>query len=93
MRKLALTNAQKDELEEIAKSHAKPYMREKARALLLVERGIPALVVGRDYLIPRRDPDTMYSWMNLYEAGGVKALVIKQGRGRKPAFSPSATKA
>ena len=92
MRQLPLTNEQKEELAAVAKRHAKPYMREKASALLLVNRGIPAFVVGRDYLIPRRDADTLYSWMDLYEEGGVKALIIKPGRGRKPAFSPSANK-
>ena len=86
MRELPLTDEQKDELVTVAKRHPKPYMRVKATALLLVNRGIPALVVGRDYLVPCRDADTMYSWMNKYEAGGVKALLIRKGRGRKPAF-------
>lgn len=93
MRELPLTDEQKDELVTVAKRHPKPYMRVKATALLLVNRGIPALVVGRDYLVPCRDADTMYSWMNKYEAGGVKALLIRKGRGRKPAFSPSAPNA
>lgn len=90
MRELPLTDTAKAELETVAKHHVKPYMREKARTLLLVNRGIPAAVVARDYLIPIRDPDTVYSWMDKYIEGGIKALLVKAGRGRKPAFSPSA---
>jgi hypothetical protein len=91
MRQLPLTHEQKEELAAVAKRHPKPYMRVKASALLLVHRGIPASVVGRDYLVPSRDADTMYAWMDRYQAGGVAALLIRKGRGRKPAFSPSAS--
>jgi hypothetical protein len=90
MRELPLTEAAKAELEAVARHHAKPYMRTKASALLLVNRGIPAAVVARNYLVPRRDPDTLYSWIDKYLEGGVEALIVQPGRGRKPAFSPPA---
>ena len=33
-----------------------------------------------------RDPDTVYTWLNRDEAEGFSGLVIRPGRGRKPAY-------
>jgi len=40
-------------------------------------------------LLKRRDPDSVYTWLNRYGEQGFAGLVIQPGRGRKPAFSPS----
>ena len=32
--------------------------------------------------------DTVRSWLNRYEQGGLTGLRVKEGRGRKPVFSP-----
>jgi transposase len=63
-------------------------MRERAGGLLKIADGaVPSQVAAHGLLKPR-DPDTVYSWMNEYEAKGIDGLRIKQGRGRKPRFSP-----
>ena len=90
-RKLVLTDAQHTALRDAVKHHPKGYVREKASALLKVAAGTPAArVATAAYGLVPRDPDTLYSWMNRFEAEGVAGLEVKRGRGRKPAFSPSA---
>jgi transposase len=51
---------------------------------------MPARQVALSGLLKPRDPDTVYSWIRRYQAEGLDGLLIKPGRGRKPAFSPSA---
>jgi transposase len=76
------------ELERIRDQHQKPYMREKASALLKIAAGQSPHQVARTGLLKERDPDTVYSWLDRYEAEGVEGLLVDDGRGRKPAFSP-----
>jgi hypothetical protein len=83
------TEAEKAELEIVRDSHKKPYMREKASALLKIAAGQSPHRVATDSLLKPRDPDAIYEWLDRYEAEGVEGLLVKQGRGRKPAFSPS----
>jgi hypothetical protein len=52
--------------------------------------GMPAALVARQGLLRPRDPDTVYAWLDRYQATGVEGLKVHPGRGRKPAFSPSA---
>lgn len=67
---------------------AKPYLRERASALLQVAEGSPGHWVATNGLLKERDPDSIYSWMNRYEAEGIDGLTIRDGRGRKPAYEP-----
>lgn len=87
---ITLSTAQTLELEEIIATHPKPYMRERAAALLKVGAGKSAHAVALDGLLRVRDPDTVYAWLKRYAAEGLAGLQIRPGRGRKPAFSPSA---
>lgn len=88
MRMLLLTGEQWDELDQLARREPKAYLRERAAALLKIASGeIPAHVARNGLLLPR-DPDTIYSWLDRYQAEGVAGLRIRPGRGRKPAFSP-----
>lgn len=89
-RYLDLTSTEKEELEAIRDHHGKAYMRERASALLKISAGTSPHQVAEHGLLKRRDPDTIYGWLDLYEKDGVAGLVIKKGRGRRPAFSPSA---
>ena len=77
------------ELERLRDSGPKAYLRERAAAILKIAEGIAAAVVARALLLKPRKPDTVYDWLNRYEKEGIQGLVIKPGRGRKPAFSPS----
>jgi transposase len=46
-------------------------------------------VAARGLLRPRRS-ETVARWVHRYVAGGPAAFAVRPGRGRKPAFSPSA---
>jgi hypothetical protein len=85
---LILSDAQRAELETIRDHDPTPYMRERATALLKIADGWSGLQVAQHGLLKPRDPDTVYSWLHRYEAEGTTGLVIRCGRGRKPAFSP-----
>lgn len=90
-RVLVLGSAERDELMKARDSDPKAYIRERAAALLKVADGIPAAIVARERLLKPRDPDTVYSWLDRYQTEGLASLRVKPGRGRKPAFSPSAS--
>ncbi len=86
---LDLSPEERAQLEQVVKYHPKPYMRERAAAVLKVADGQWACHVARHGLLQRRDPDTLYIWLKRYRLEGLAGLRIRQGRGRKPAFSPS----
>lgn len=88
VRTLTLTSAEKRELESIRDTHEKSYMRERAAALLKISEGQSPYRVATTGLLKKRDPDTVYDWLDRYQAEGVAGLPMKAGRGRKPAFSP-----
>lgn len=88
LRTIKLTEQEKTELKEIRDKHEKAYMRERAAAILKISAGQCPYVVALQGLYKRRDPDTVYAWLDRYEAEGLAGLQIKAGRGRKPAFSP-----
>ena len=67
-----------------------PYQRERAGALVKIADGACAAEVARTGLLRPRQPDTVYRWLDRYQAEGIAGLRIRPGRGRKPAFSPCA---
>ena len=74
------------------RDHARqPYLRERAAALLKIADGMPAALVARQGLLRPRRPDTVYDWLDRYQATGSAGMKVHPGRGRKPAFSPSAS--
>lgn len=87
-RYLKLDEEQRQQLERVRDTHEKAHMREKAAVLLKIATGMTPHQAALKGGLKRRHPDTIYSWMDKYEAGGIEALVVKAGRGRKPAFSP-----
>lgn len=84
-----LTQDQRRELETVRDHHEKPYMRERAAAILKITEGMSGLQVSTNGLLKSRDPDTIYEWVHRWEQAGMAGLRIRPGRGRKPAFSPS----
>ena len=88
-RRLSLTEAQRLELEQLRDHAPKPYLRERAAAVLKVADGQAVEAVARAGLLRRWDRHALYSWLKRFEARGVAGLQIQPGRGRKPAFSPS----
>jgi transposase len=81
-----LDAAERHQLEQLVKSAPKPYLRERAAAILKVADGLVASQVARTGLLGPRDPDTVYGWLKRFEQAGVAGLTIAPGRGRKPAF-------
>src|SRR5438045_399659 len=91
-RQLVLTEEQRLQLAHLRDASPKPYLRERAAALLKIASGLPAAQVARSGLLRHRQPDTVYRWLNSFQAQGIEGLMVKPGAGRKPAysFSPSA---
>jgi transposase len=89
MRTVSLSATQRQELLRLRDTAPKAYLRERAAALLKVADGMAAAAVARSGLLRRRQPDTVYLWLDRFQADGIPGLFIRPGRGRKPAFSPS----
>ena len=89
---LELTPAPRQELEVLRDQSPKPYLRERAAALLKIAAGQSGLATARSGLLKPRLPDTIYAWGKRYRGQGVAGLQQSAGRGRKPAFSPSVSR-
>jgi transposase len=88
---LVLTASQREELIRTRDQHPKAYLREKAAALLKISDGQSARQVATRGLLKERDPETVSEWVSGYKQKGLAGLRVKAGRGRKPAFSPTAS--
>jgi transposase len=88
---LELSKEQRRELEAMRDRHAQPYMRERAAAVLKIADGASGRSVASGGLLRRRRRETVGRWVSRYRERGVDGLKILPGRGRKPAFSPSAS--
>jgi transposase len=89
-RTVSVSAEQRQELDAVIAHHPKPYVRERAATIRKVADGAVAAQVARTGLFQPRDQDTIYAWLDRYQAEGVSGLLNRPGRGRKPAFSPSA---
>jgi len=87
--RIQLSDAQTSELKKAVHTHPKPYIRERATGILKVANGHSLRQVAYHQLLTRHAPETVKGWCEMYLAGGLAALFVKKGRGRKPAFSPS----
>ncbi len=85
-----LTAAEQEALEQMRDHDRLPYRRERAAAVLHLAAGVPGTVVARCGLLRPRAPETIYAWRERYRREGLAGLTMRPGRGRKPAFSPSA---
>lgn len=70
--------------------HAKPYVRERASALLKVAAGHSVRWVAEIGGLKRHEPEVVSGWVRRFRQEGIAGLLVRPGRGRKPAFSPSA---
>jgi hypothetical protein len=80
-RTLKLNKEQQRELTHYRDHDPRPYVRERCAALLKVAAGQSAHAVARQGLLKARDPDTLYQWLDLYEAEGLKGLIARQQGG------------
>jgi len=84
---ITLTGEQRHELELARAYHERPYVRERASAILKIASGMSARQVALRGLMKPRDPDTVYAWIRRYRKEGLEGLLVKPGRGRKPTDS------
>jgi transposase len=59
----------------------RPYVQERASAILKVADGRAPHWVAKNGLIRPRDPDTVYSWLAIFKAEGVHGLEVHQHGG------------
>jgi hypothetical protein len=85
-----LTAEQRAELKRAARRHPKLYIRECASGILKVAEGQSVRQVALQGLSRPRRPETVAEWIQRYLDRGLAGLLVRPGRGRKPAFSPSA---
>ena len=88
-RTLTLSEEERTYLLDLRDHSPLPYLRERAAALLKIADGMRPAVVARSGLLRPRHPDTVYGWLNRWQQEGPAGIAIRDGRGRKPAFSPS----
>ena len=74
-RALSLTEEQRQELLELRDHDPRPYVRERGAALLKIAEGTSPHRVARSGLLKPRDPDTVYAWLDRYQAEGVAGLI------------------
>lgn len=87
--RVELREAQERELVRVRDRSPKPYLRERAAAVLKVASGMQLTEVAERGLLKRHEPETVHLWIKQYLEQGVGGWQIKPGRGRKPSFSPS----
>ena len=75
-RTLALIDSQRQELLHYRDHDPRPYVRERCAALLKVADGQAAYAVARHGLLKPRDPDTVYSWLEMYERLGIQGVLL-----------------
>ncbi len=86
-RTLSLTHEQRLELEHLRDHDRRPYLRECAAALLKIAEGQSAHHVAQHGLLKRRQPDTVYRWLNKFTHQGIAGLIHLPTGHR--GFSPS----
>ena len=86
--KLALTQQQIADLQTALNKHPKPYVRERASAILQIHQGKPGYHVAQQGLLRKRRENTLYEWVHRFNQDGMASLLVQPGRGRKAAHSP-----
>ena len=89
-RKVVLSEQQYAELVKTRDHAALPYLRQRAAAIIKVSEGESMTKVGKYGLLRKVRHETISQWIDRYEQEGIQGLSVREGRGRKPAFSPCA---
>jgi hypothetical protein len=67
-RTLELQPTERTDLERLRNRDPRPYMRERAAALLKIADGLSVPWVARHGLLKAHHPDTVYRWLNTYQS-------------------------
>lgn len=84
---IVLTEKEKQTLTRWLKNPPRPYLRERARAILQVAQGTPIEDTAA-HLRVRVHRNAVSEWVRRFLAERLLGLKIKAGRGRKPVFFP-----
>jgi transposase len=85
---LPLTPEQEAELAH-ARAHARQaYLRERTAVLLKIAAGLSIRSAARTGGLKPHHRDTLCDWVARYQTEGLAGLLVRQGRGRKPACFP-----
>ena len=82
-RRLALSPAQRGELEAHRDHDPRPYVRERCAALVKIADGMSPLAVAQRGLLRARDPDTVYGWLATYDVRGLAGVIARQHGGAR----------
>jgi len=85
-RELRLTTKAREELEQLRNETKYEYVRERCAALLKIAEGQSAHWVALHGLLKARDPDTVYNWLDIYEAEGLAGLQAHQQGGNQRGY-------
>lgn len=82
-RTLPLTEAQQHELLHYRDHDPRPYVRERCAALLKIAEGRAPHAVACYGLLRPRDPDTVYTWLDRYQAEGLAGVLAHPHGGNR----------
>jgi len=80
-RTLTLTAPQRAELLHARDHDPRPYVRERAAAMLQIADGRSPHAVATQRLLQPRDPDSLYSWLAIYQRDGLAGLIAHRHGG------------
>lgn len=81
IRTLTLKSIEEQELVDHRDHDPRPYVRERCSAILKIAEGHSAHWVAQNGLLKARNPDTVYDWLNAYEAEKMAGLEKHQQGG------------
>jgi len=81
IRTLKLRAQEEQELIDHRDHDPRPYVRERCSAILKIAEGHSAHWVSQNGLLKPRNPDTVYGWLNAYEAEKITGLEKHQQGG------------
>lgn len=88
-RRLTITKGERNELVEQRDHHPSPQARERCAALLKIADGQSPHWVARQGLLKPRDPDTIYTWLDLYATEGLEGVLTRLHGGQRRTFPGS----
>ena len=86
--RLTLTPLERQALLRLRDTVSKPYLRERAAAMLKIAQGSSARQVALHHLLKPHKEETVREWLHRYSEQGIEGLKLRPGRGRKPASPP-----
>lgn len=87
---LPLTSDQETELVRTRDHAPQPYLRERAALLLKIAGGQSIRTAARTGGLKPHHRDSVCGWVARYQTEGLAGLLVRKGRGRKPASFPPA---